>query len=145
MNSYMFQNVNSQQLSSVDNHVLSGGITQYMEDGYSYNDAVQEILKTEGWELKEGSYGFKFYNKITNQYASVNRHNGMFVPTTTDNLCINAFRVVTNGGYFRVEPNEWTSTYDSRRGRRQMKKQLWHDKMDRKRQKGSLNVSRSHH
>mgnify|MGYP007048717041 CR=1 FL=1 len=43
----MFQNVNSQQLSSVDNHVLSGGITQYMEDGYSYNDAVQEILKTE--------------------------------------------------------------------------------------------------
>ena len=60
----MFQNVNSQQLSSVDNHVLSGGITQYMEDGYSYNDAVQEILKTEGWELKEGSYGFKFYNKI---------------------------------------------------------------------------------
>ena len=41
MNSYMFQNVNSQQLSSVDNHVLSGGRTQYMEDGYSYNDAVQ--------------------------------------------------------------------------------------------------------
>ena len=139
----MFQNVNRQQLSSVDNHVLSGGITQNMEDGYSYNDPVQEILENEGWELQKGTFGFKFYNKNTNQYASVNRHKGILVPTTTDNLCINAFRVVTNGTYFTVEPNEWTSTYDSRRGRRQMKKQLWKDKIEKKKQKGSLNVSRA--
>ena len=36
----MFQEVNSQQLNSVDSNVLSGGIKQYMEDGHSYNDAV---------------------------------------------------------------------------------------------------------
>ena len=143
MSSYMFQNVNSQQLSQVDSYRLSGGIKQYMEDGHSYNDAVQEVLVSEGWELHENDGRFRFYNKNTNQYANVNRHNGMMVPTTTDNLCMNAFRVVSNGIHFSVEPNEWTSTYDSRRGRRAMKKQLWQDKMDRKRQKGSLNISRT--
>ena len=139
----MFQNVNSQQLSQVDSYRLSGGIKQYMEDGHSYNDAVKEVLVSEGWELHENDGHFTFYNKNTNQYANVNRHNGMMVPTTTDNLCMNAFRVVSNGIHFSVEPNEWTSTYDSRRGKRAMKKQLWQDKMDRKRQKGSLNVSRT--
>ena len=143
MSSYMFQNVNSQQLNQVDSYRLSGGIKQYMEDGHSYNDAVQEVLVSEGWELHENDGRFTFYNKNTNQYANVNRHNGMMVPTTTDNLCMNAFRVVSNGLYYSIEPNEWTSTYDSRRGRRVMKKQLWQDKMDRKRQKGSLNVSRT--
>ena len=92
----MFQNVNSQQLNQVDSYRLSGGIKQYMEDGHSYNDAVQEVLVSEGWELHENDGRFRFYNKNTNQYASVNHHNGMMVPTTTDNLCMNAFRVVSN-------------------------------------------------
>ena len=108
-----------------------------MEDGHSYNDAVQEVLVSEGWELHDNDGRFTFYNKNTTN-INVNRHNGMMVPTTTDNLCMNAFRVVSNGIHFSVEPNEWTSTYDSRRGVT-MKKQLWQDKMDRKRQKG-LNV-----
>ena len=68
----MFQEVNSQQLNSVDSNVLSGGIKQYMEDGYSYDDAVTEILKNEGWELQEfwgnpdkSKLNYRFYNKNT--------------------------------------------------------------------------------
>ena len=152
MSKYMFQEVNSQQLNSVDSNVLSGGIKQYMEDGYSYDDAVTEILKNEGWELQEfwsnpdkSKLNYRFYNKNTKQYASVNRHNGMLVPTTTDNLCVNAFRVVYNNLYFHIEPNEWKSTFDSRRGRRLIKKSIWLEKVNRKRQNESLNNSRRHY
>lgn len=145
MSNYMYQRVSTQQLNMVDNNVLSSGIKQYMEDGYDYNQAVMEILKREGWELQgtEGNGDLRFYNVVSDKFANATRHNDMYVPTTTDNLCINAFRVVNNGIHSTVEPNEWTSTYDSRRGKRAMKKQLWRDKMDRKRQKGSLNVSRT--
>ena len=86
-----------------------------------------------------------FYNKNTKQYASVNRHNGILVPTTTDNLCVNAFRVVYNNLYFHIEPNEWKNTFDSRRGRRLMKKSIWLEKVNRKRQNESLNNSRRHY
>ena len=147
MSNYMFQNVTKEQLNMVDNTVLSSGIRQYMEDGYSYNDAVMEILKNEGWELREeeGNRYVKFYNTNTKQYANVNLHNGMLVPTTTDKLCVNAFRVNCSGIHFTVEPNEWKSTYDSRRGKRLMKKAQWLEKKQRLQQSGSLNVSRPHY
>ena len=147
MSNYMFQNVTKEQLNMVDNTVLSSGIRQYMEDDYSYNDAVREILKNEGWELRgeEGKGYVRFYNTNTKQYASVNRHNGMLVPTTTDKLCVNAFRVNCSGTHFTVEPNEWKSTYDSRRGKRLMKKAQWLEKKQRLQQSGSLNVSRQHY
>ena len=123
----MFQEVNSQQLNSVDSNVLSGGIKQYMEDGHSYNDAVTEILKNEGWELQEfwgnsnkSKLNYRFYNK-------------------------NSFRVVYNNFYFNIEPNELKNTFDSRRGRRLMKKSIWLEKVNRKRQNESLNNSRRHY
>lgn len=121
--------INSMQMNMIDSNRLSGGIQQYMEDeDYSYNDAVQVVMKNEGWVLRNvgGVERYKeFYNSETNQVVDAVFHKGNLVPATDDPFITNAFRVRTNGTHSWLEPNEWQSTYDSRKGRRLIKKNQW--------------------
>lgn len=138
--------INSMQFNMVDSSRLSGGIQQYMEDeDYSYNDAVMAVLKNEGWELRNvgGMESYKeFYNKDTQQVVGAVRHRGVLVPATDDPFVTNAFRVRTNGIHSWVEPNEWQTPYDCRKGRRMIKKNQWLQSMKEKKQSSSLKMGK---
>ena len=123
---------------------LSGSIRLLMEDGKSYEEAVAETLENEGWEMVETEHSLEFHNYKTKQVAAATAHGNIYVPTTQDPFMVNAFRVVSNGHlYYSVEPNEWTSVYDSRNGNRLLKNIVYREKrtIKRNKRKGRLNYS----
>ena len=136
--------VSQQQLNMVDSYKFSFNIERLMGDGKSYQEAIDETLENEGWVLQESPFTSTFYNTKTKQYANVTQHCDMFVPTTNDPYVVNAFRVVCdNHLYYSVEPNEWTSVYDSRRGQKFLKNAAYREMrmQKRNRRKHSLNYN----
>lgn len=135
--------INSMQMNMIDSCRLSGGIQQYMDDeDYTYGEAVETVLKNEGWELRD-VLGYKeFYNKDTGHVANPVNHNGMLVPVTSDPFITNAFRSMTDGVHSWLEPNEWESPYDCRKGRRLMKKNEWRRERQRKKEQAELKMGR---
>lgn len=141
--------INSMQMNMVDSNRLSGGIQQYMnEEDYSYNDAVAAVLKNEGWELRNVEIGFgkgathykEFYNKDTNHVTKAVWHRGMLVPATDDPFITNAFRVRCTSTHSWVEPNEWESPYDCRKGQRLLRKNKRREAINERKQRMSMNV-----
>jgi len=140
--------INSMQMNMIDSNRLSGGIQQYMEDeDYSYNQAVMAVLKNEGWTLRNvgGVERYKeFYNTESGEVATGVWHKKMMVPVTDDPFVTNAFRVRTNGIHSWVEPNEWQTPYDCRKGQRMLKKNQWRRKMNEKTQKSNMGINKEH-
>jgi len=145
MSSHMFKTITSQQVNMIDTNRLSGGIQQYMEDGYTWEEAVEEVLHNEGWELQGNN---RFYNESMNKYANCYRldsaagGHGMIIPVSNDPLVTNVFRVVNDGVNAWVEPNEWKSMYDCRKGKRLLKKRLWQQEMEAKKQSSTLSMNK---
>lgn len=133
--------VSQQQLNMVDSYKFSFNIERLMNDGKSYQEAIAETLENEGWVLQDSP--LTFYNTKTKQYANVTPYCDMFVPTTNDPYIVNAFRVVYDNLYYSVEPNEWTSVYDSRKGRKFLKNAAYREMRvhKRNRRKHSLNYN----
>ena len=113
------------QSSMINSTKLSGSIRQLMEDGKSYEEAIAETLENEGWEMIETEDSLEFHNYKTKQTATATPYGNIYVPTTKDPFMVNAFRLVQNSHlYYSVEPNEWSSVYDSRMGNRLLKKEI---------------------
>jgi hypothetical protein len=132
------------QSSMINNTKLSGSIRLLMEDGKSYEEAIAETLENEGWEMIETESSLEFYNNKTKQVAAATPYGNIYVPTTQDPFMVNAFRVVQHGHmYYSVEPNEWSSVYDSRNGNRLLKNIVYREKrnMKRNKKKNGLNYS----
>lgn len=140
--------INSTQLNLIDSHRLSDGINQYMDcENYSYIEAAKVVLQNEGWELRKVNgleHYLEFHNKNTGQVANAVKYKNMLVPVTNDPCVTNAFNIQTNGIHSWIQPNEWhsTSTYDTRRGRRLMKRNLWRQKIKENNQRINMDMSK---
>ena len=140
--------INSTQMNGIDSNRLSNGIRQYMDgENYSYKQATTTVLQNEGWELRNvaGLERYKeFYNTESGETANAVWYNTTMVPATDNPFVTNALRVRNNGIHSWVEPNEWETPYDCRKGRRMIKKTQWREKRRQEKEKSNMSIHKEH-